>query len=188
MNRGEQEDLPLRQIFLAFLRIGSLAFGGVYAMLALVERELVEKRRWIGHKEFMEGVAVGQLTPGAPIVNTGIFIGYTLRRVKGALAATFGQVLPSFLVILLVSWLYVRYHELAILRAALKGISGAVVGMVAAVVLTMGRKGLRDMRGISFACAAFIALSVLKLNPIWVICLSGLTGLVVYRKEGSGVS
>ncbi len=187
MNREERETPSLKRIFLAFLRIGALAFGGVYSMLAFLERDLVEKRRWISHGEFTEGVVVGQLTPGAPIVNTGIFIGYSLKRIRGALAATIGQVLPAFVVILVISWLYVRYQNLEPLRAALRGVGGAVVGMVASVVLSMGKKSLRDLRSLGLCLAAFAALLFLRLNPMLVIVLSGAAGLVLYRRDG-GVS
>ncbi|NTU42148.1 MAG: chromate transporter [Nitrospirales bacterium] len=187
---GEEEQdrtaPSLRTIFLAFLKIGALAFGGVYSILAFMERELVQRKKWINHEEFTEGVVVGQLTPGAPIVNTGIFIGYTLKKVKGAIATTLGQVLPSFVVILIISYLYVKYRDLAILRSVLKGIGGAVVGMVASVVLTMSKKSLCDIRSVSFCLAAFIALFALKLNPILVILASGIAGLIVYRRSATG--
>jgi chromate transporter len=102
------KDVSLKDIFLIFLKIGAFAFGGVYSMLAFFERELVGKKKWISHEEFAESIVIGQLTPGAPIVNTGIFIGYTLKRLKGALATIAGQVLPSFLLVLIIAYLYIK--------------------------------------------------------------------------------
>ena len=87
--------MSLRKIFLVFLKIGTFSFGGVYSMIAFFERELVEKRKWITQEEFMESFAIGQMTPGPPIVNTGIFIGYKLRRLGGALAATMARPSPG---------------------------------------------------------------------------------------------
>ena len=85
--------MSLRKIFLVFLKIGTFSFGGVYSMIAFFERELVDKRKWITHDEFMESFAIGQMTPGPPIVNTGICIGYKLRRLGGALI---GHLRPGF--------------------------------------------------------------------------------------------
>jgi hypothetical protein len=83
----------LKNVFFVFLKIGTFAFGGVYSMLALFEKELVEKHKWITREEFVESVALGQMTPGPPIINTGICIGYKLKKIKGALATTAGQTL-----------------------------------------------------------------------------------------------
>jgi hypothetical protein len=85
---GDSAVLALKKIFLAFLKIGTFSFGGVYSMIAFFERELVDKRKWITPEEFVESFAIGQMTPGPPIVNTGICIGYKLRKLWGALAAT----------------------------------------------------------------------------------------------------
>ncbi|MDA8104824.1 MAG: chromate transporter [Nitrospiraceae bacterium] len=84
----KEDKITVKDIFWKFLKIGSFSFGGVYSMLAFFERELVEKAKWLTHEEFVESVAIGQMTPGPPIVNTGICIGYRLKRIKGALATT----------------------------------------------------------------------------------------------------
>jgi chromate transporter len=172
-----------KEIFLVFLKVGTFAFGGVYSMLAFFERELVHKKRWLSHEEFAEGVVIGQLTPGAPIVNTGIFIGYSLKRLKGALTTVIGQVLPSFIIVLVIAYVYIKFKEIALFKSIFKGIGAAVVGLIASVVYSMGRKILRDSKGILFAVIAFICLAVFKLNPIMLIVLSGIAGLIVFRGE-----
>ncbi len=172
-----------KDIFLVFLKVGTFAFGGVYSMLAFFERELVHKKRWLSHEDFAEGVVIGQLTPGAPIVNTGIFIGYSLKRLKGALTTVIGQVLPSFIIVLVIAYAYIKFKEIALFKAIFKGTGAAVVGLIASVVYSMGRKILRDYKGILFAVIAFICLSVFKLNPIMLIVLSGIAGLIVFRGE-----
>ena len=176
------KDVSLKDIFLIFLKIGAFAFGGVYSMLAFFEKELVHKKKWLGHEEFAESIVIGQLTPGAPIVNTGIFIGYTLKRFKGALATIAGQVLPSFLLVLIIASLYIKYKDIPLIRSVLKGIGAAVVGLVASVVYSMGKKFLTSYKSISFAVIAFLCLAIFKLNPIALIIISGIAGLIVYRR------
>jgi chromate transporter len=179
----KDDGVSVRDILKVFLKIGTFAFGGVYSMLAFFERELVQKRKWLTQEEFAESVVMGQLTPGAPIVNTGIFIGYTLKKLKGALATVAGQVLPSFILVLVLAFLYVRYNELALLKAILKGVGAAVVGLIASVVYTMGSKLLKEYNSIVIAAVAFLCLAVFKLNPIELIVVAGIAGLLLFRGE-----
>ncbi len=178
-----KNDVSIRDILKVFLKIGTFAFGGVYSMLAFFERELVDKKKWLTHDEFAESVVMGQLTPGAPIVNTGIFIGYMLKKLKGALATVAGQVLPSFILVLVLSFLYVKYKEIALLKAFLKGIGAAVVGLIASVVFSMSKKLLKEYKGIFIAVVAFVCLAVFKLNPIGLIVAAGIAGLILFRGE-----
>lgn len=177
-----EDKITVRDIFWKFLKIGAFSFGGVYSMLTFFEKELVQKKKWLTHEEFAEGVVIGQLTPGAPIINTGIFIGYTLRKLRGALATVAGQVLPSFFLILIIAYLYIKYNDIALIRSILKGIGAAVVGLVASVVYSMGKKFLKGYKSISFAVIAFLCLAIFKLNPIVLIVISGIGGLMVYRE------
>jgi chromate transporter len=176
-------DASVKNILKVFLKIGAFAFGGVYSMLAFFERELVQRRKWLSQEEFAESVVMGQLTPGAPIVNTGIFIGYTLKKLRGALATVVGQVLPSFILVLVLSYLYVRYNDLPLLKAVLKGIGAAVVGLIASVVYRMSGKLLKEYKSIIIAAVAFLCLAVFKLNPIGLIVAAGIAGLLMFRGE-----
>lgn len=178
----EEMKIKVKDIFAVFLKMGTFAFGGVYSMLAFFERELVQKRKWVSQEEFAESVVIGQLTPGAPIVNTGIFIGYTLRKWRGALATVVGQVLPSFVLILILAFVYVKYKEIALVKAILKGVGAAVVGLIASVVYNMGRKILQDRTSIAIALIAFICLAAFKLNPIALIVAAALAGITWYGK------
>ncbi len=176
-------DPSVKNILKVFLKIGTFAFGGVYSMLAFFERELVTRKKWLTHDEFAESVVMGQLTPGAPIVNTGLFIGYMLKKLKGALATVVGQVLPSFILVLVLAFLYVKYQEIALLKAVLKGIGAAVVGLISSVVYSMSRKLLKDYKSALIAAAAFLCLAVFKLNPIGLIVAAAVAGLLMFRGE-----
>lgn len=181
-------DVSVKDILKVFLKIGTFAFGGVYSMLAFFERELVDRKKWLTHEEFAESVVMGQLTPGAPIVNTGIFIGYTLKKLRGALATVVGQVLPSFILVLVLSYLYIKYKEIALLKAVLKGVGAAVVGLIASVVYSMGGKLLKEYKGIVIVAVAFLCLAVFKLNPICLIVAAGIVGLLLFREEQQNVN
>lgn len=180
--KKEQPEPNIKNIFLVFLKIGTIAFGGVYSMLTFFERELVAKKKWLNHNEFAESVAIGQLTPGPPIINTGIFIGYRLKKLKGALVTVVGQVLPSFIMVLVIAYFYIRYKDVVMIHSILKGVGAAVVGMIASVVYNMAKKFLKDYKSISFAIIVFVCLAVFKINPIFLIIASAFSGLLVYRK------
>jgi chromate transporter len=168
---------------LVFLKIGTLSFGGVYSMLAFFERELVERRKWLTHEEFIESIAIGQMTPGPPIVNTGICIGYRLRGIKGALAATVGQSFTGSVLAILLAIFYIKNRDNVLLNSAMKGVGAAVIGLLLSIILKMAKSTIRDYKTALFALAAFFALILFKLNPIGLILASGALGFVVYGRS-----
>jgi chromate transporter len=173
------------RIFLVFLKIGTFAFGGVYSMLSFFERELVGKRKWITHDDYIESIAIGQMTPGAPIVNTGICIGYRLKKMRGALASTAGQIFTGTIVAILLAVFYMKTKEHPILRPVMKGIGAAVVGLLLSIIFSMSRKTLKDYRTLLVAVAAFFLLFLFKLNPIVIILTAGAAGYILFRKKPS---
>ncbi|MCX7794473.1 MAG: chromate transporter [Thermodesulfovibrionales bacterium] len=176
------KDIPLKKIFFVFLKIGTFAFGGVYSMLAFFERELVRKKRWLNEEEFSEAVAIGQLTPGAPIINTGIFIGYFLRRFRGAVVTILGQVLPSLVIVIILGYIYVKYREVQEVKAFLKGIGAAVVGLILSVIYKLSRRIINKPSAAAIGSSVFL-LAFFKINPILLLILSGITGLIIYGRR-----
>jgi len=176
-------DISLRNIFLVFLKIGTFSFGGVYSMLTFFERELVEKHKWITHDEYIESVAIGQMTPGPPIVNTGICIGYKLKKIKGAMVTTVGQAFTGTVLAILLAIFYSKSKDNPLLGSIMKGVGAAVVGLLVSIVYKMTKKTIKDYKTALFALAAFFALAVFKLNPIGLILASGILGLIVYRRK-----
>jgi chromate transporter len=177
------KNIPLKNIFLVFLKIGTFAFGGVYSMLTFVEKELVEKHKWITHEEFIESIALGQMTPGPPIVNTGICIGYRLKKIKGAILATVGQAFTGTVLAVALAMFYAKTRNNVLLMSVLKGVGAAVVGLLLSIVYKMAKETIRDYKIALFAIAAFLALAVAKINPIGIILASGILGLIVYGKK-----
>ncbi len=173
------------RIFLVFLKIGTFAFGGVYSMLSFFERELVEKRRWITHEDYLESIAIGQMTPGAPIVNTGICIGYRLKKLRGALASTAGQIVTGTVIAILLAIFYMNLKEHPILKPVMKGIGAAVIGLLLSIIYKMSRKTLKDYRTLLVSIAAFFMLALFKLNPIMIILTAGAAGYVLFRGKPS---
>jgi|SRR5208283_1058545 len=176
-------NISLKKIFLAFLKIGSFSFGGVYSMLAFVEKELVERRKWLTNDEFIEAVAVGQMTPGPPIVNTGICIGYKLKKIQGALTATVGQALTGTVLAVVLAIFYIKAKDNTHLHSIMKGVGAAVVGLLLAIIYKMAVKILRDYKAAIFALSSFFALALFRLNPIGLILASGILGLAVYGRR-----
>jgi chromate transporter len=179
----KSRSISLKNIFLVFFKIGTFAFGGVYSMLTFFEKELVGKHKWITHEEFMESVALGQMTPGPPIINTGICIGYKLKKIKGALVTTAGQTFTGTVLAVLLAIFYVKTKDNVFIGSIMKGIGAAVVGLLLSIVYKMARNTILDYKAATFALTAFLALGVLKLNPIGLILASGLAGFMVYRKK-----
>jgi chromate transporter len=176
-------NISLKNIFFVFLKMGTFAFGGVYSMLVFFEKELVEKRKWITREEFVESVALGQMTPGPPIINTGICIGYKLKKIKGALATTAGQTFTGTVLAVLLAIFYVKTKGNLLIVSIMKGIGAAVVGLLLAIVCKMAKNTIQDYKSALFALTALLALGVFRLNPIGLILASGLAGFIVYRKK-----
>jgi chromate transporter len=172
----------LKNIFLVFLKIGTFSFGGVYSMIPFFERELVDKRKWITQDEFMEALAIGQMTPGPPIVNTGIAIGYKLHRLKGVLATTIGQAFTGTVLAIFLAAFYLHMKDHPLLQSVMKGVAAAVVGLLGSIIYKMAGKMITEYRTALLALAAFLALDLFKVNPIIIILAAGVLGLAVYRR------
>jgi len=180
--RGEQQQAPkltLGQLFGAFFKIGTFAFGGVYSMITFFERELVERRRWLTHDELLDSFAIGQMTPGPPIVNTGICIGYRLRGLAGVLVTTVGQALTGTVLAIVLAAFYLQMQGNPLLQSVMKGVAAAVVGLLGSIVYKMGRKLITNATSAAFCAAAFLGLAVFSLNPIALIFGAGGLGLLV---------
>ena len=176
-------NISLKKIFLAFLKIGAFSFGGVYSMLAFFEKELVERRKWLTQDEFIEAVAIGQMTPGPPIVNTGVCVGYKLRKIKGALTATVGQTFTGTVLAIVLAIFYIKAKDNTLLNSITKGVGAAVLGLLLSIIYKMAVKTIRDYKSAIFALSAFFALALFRLNPIGLILASGILGLAVYGRR-----
>ena len=165
----------LATIFVSFLKIGMFTFGGGYAMLPLIERELITKRKWIEQKEFLDLLTLAQSVPGPIAVNTSVFVGYKVRGLRGAATAAFGAVLPSFLIILIVAIFFAGIRHNVIVDAAFKGMRPAVVALIAVPVLSLAR----GMHPALWVVVVLVALAVWGLgwSPVLLIIAGAVAGI-----------
>ena len=180
------EPVSLKEIFLTFFKIGLTGFGGGMAIVALVERICVREKSWISSEEFLHGLAFGQIL-GPFSLNVCTFTGHHLRGIRGGIIAAIGFILPSFLLISLLSWIYFTYNKLPQLQAALKGTNPIIIGLILVVAIDMGRKQIRGANGLLMALAAFAATVLLDFNAAWILLAAALWSLAVslYRRENA---
>lgn len=155
-----------------FLRMGAVTFGGGFVMIPLIESEVVESRHWLSHQEFADATALGQITPG-PVLITATFIGYRVAGTLGALVATICIFLPSFLMTMAAGASLRRFRTNEIVQSFLRGVTPAVVGLLVAAAISIGRAGIHSWIGLSIAVAAGFVLVRFRLNAFWVILGAG---------------
>lgn len=165
----------LSTIFFSFLKIGLFTFGGGYAMLPLIEQELIVKRKWIEQREFLDLLTLAQSVPGPIAVNTSVFVGYKVRGLRGAAAALLGSVLPSFIIILVIALFFAGIRHNPVVDAAFKGMRPAVVALIIGPVISLAR----GMHWAMFLVIAAAALAVwwLGWSPIYVLAGAALLGI-----------
>jgi len=172
----------LWELFITFFRIGGFTIGGGYVMLPMIQREVVEVKKWATDEEVIDYYAIGQSTPGMIAVNTATFIGYKVKKVPGAIVATAGMIAPSLIIITLIAAFFSYFQEYPIVQSAFKGIRAAVVALLVNAVIRMGKKAIIDWIGILLAVVAFGIVVFAKLSPIWVIISSAIIGIIIkYR-------
>ncbi len=171
------------ELLLTFAKIGSFTFGGGYAMVPLIEREVIDRKGWVDPSEFLELLALAQSAPGPIALNTSVFVGYKVDGYRGALCSVAGVVLPSFVVILLVALYFTSLRENPAVEAVFKGMRPAVVALIAAPLINLS-KGLGWKRGL-LSVAACALLWYFGFSPIYLILAGALGGLVYgfFRKE-----
>lgn len=166
-------------LIFSFAKIGAFTFGGGYAMLPMLQKEIVENKKWASEAELLDYFAIGQCTPGVIAVNTASFIGYNKKGVSGAIVATIGVILPSFLIILTIASILSNFADLAIVQHALSGIRIAVCALIFKAVYNMFRTGVKDLPGFIIFVCAFL-LSVFSILPtVGIIILAAIAGILV---------
>lgn len=168
----------LFDLFLTFCKIGALTFGGGYAMLPLIQREIVENKKWSTEKEILDYYAVGQCTPGVIAVNTATFIGYKLRGIIGGIVATLGVIFPSIVIILIIATFLQNFADLAIVQSAFAGIRVAVVALIITTVVKLIKSSIKDYLGVIIAIIAFVISAFIGLSPVYVVIAAALTGFI----------
>lgn len=167
-------------LFSVFFKIGLFTFGGGYAMIPLIHREMVERRGWIGDQEIVDVLALAQSVPGAVAINAATLIGRRLRGTMGALAATAGVILPSFVIITLIAAFFSRFQDSPIAQAAFRGLRPAVAALLVLAVWKVGKSSVRDGLGWLLAVSATFLVVVLRLHALYAIVGAAVLGIVLH--------
>lgn len=178
------------QLFYTFFKIGLFGFGGGYAMLSMIQGEVVTQYGWLSSQEFTDIVAISQMTPGPIGINAATYVGYTASgNVRGSVIATFAVVLPSFILMLTISKFFLKYQKHPVVESVFKGLRPAVVGLLASAALVLMNTenfGSPSTDMYSFVCSvvifliAFIGTRKFHINPILMIVACGIAGLLLY--------
>lgn len=166
----------LLSLFLSFFKIGLFTFGGGYAMIPIIEREIIDKRGWIEKKDFLELLTLAQSAPGPIALNSSVFVGYKIRGYAGATAAILGVIIPSFVIILIVATCFADIRTNPVVDAAFKGMRPAVVALIIAPIAGL----VKGMTWWMLALAAVIAMVVwyLGFSPIYLLLASAAAGII----------
>ncbi len=165
----------LHTIFASFFKIGLFTFGGGYAMIPLIEREMIDRRAWVGRREFLDLLTLAQSVPGPIAVNTAVFVGYRMRGLRGAAAALLGTVLPSFVIILTIALFFAGIRQNPVVDAAFKGMRPAVVALIIGPVVSLAR-GIHRILYIVIAATA-LAIWGLGWSPVYVLAGAAAAGI-----------
>ncbi|MCR5654521.1 MAG: chromate transporter [Lachnospiraceae bacterium] len=169
------------ELFLTFGKIGLFTFGGGYAMIPLIQKEVVENKKWMSNDDLLDLVAIAESTPGPIAVNAATFIGNKVAGFFGAACATCGVVLPSFLIIVIISYVFEAFKELKAVKYAFWGIRAGVLALILNALWTLFRQAKKDVISIAIMLLSFLAVVIFGVNAIIVIVSAALLGIVSSR-------
>ena len=168
-----------------FAKIGAFTIGGGYAMIPIIQKEVVDKRGWISEEDFMDVLAISQSAPGILAVNISIFLGHKLKGTKGSIVATLGSTLPSFTIILLIAMFFAGYQDNPTVMAIFKGIRPVVVSLIAVPMINMAKKAKLNFYTGSLAVITALLIIFLKVSPLYILLVVAIvfTSLTVWRRQ-----
>ena len=168
------------QLFNTFFRIGAFTIGGGYAMIPLIQKEVVNRYKWLTEEDFIDMLALTQSSPGVIAINVSIFIGYKLKGFKGSLLASFGAILPSFLIILTIALLFVKFDDNVAIERIFKGIRPAVVALIVVPIWNMAKSAGLTWRT-AYIPIAVAVLIYFGLSPAIIVLVGIATGIIITR-------
>ena len=188
-------------LFLTFAKVGVCTFGGGYAMLPILQREVVEKKHWVTYEAITDYYALGQCTPGIIAINTSVFIGHQLRKIPGGIVAALGVAFPSFVVITVIAAFLSNFADLPVVQHALAGINAVVVALIASSVIKLGKTTLKNAPSVCIFLGVLVLGELAGLlpadtpvgyvldllaNPATLVVLSGIAGWLLFRAKNRG--
>ncbi len=167
--------------FRTFFKIGMFTLGGGYAMIPLIEEEVVNRHKWVTKDEMLDLIAIAQSCPGVFAINISIFIGYKLQKTQGAIATALGTALPSFLIILAIAIFFHHFEDNKIIAAMFKGIRPAVVALIAVPTFNLAKQAKLNKFTVWIPVVSALFIWLLGVSPIWIIIIAGIGGYIYGR-------
>lgn len=165
------------KLFLVFFKIGAFTFGGGYAMIPLIQKEACNKKKWISEQDIFEIIAIAESTPGPIAINSATFIGYKVAGTLGSVFATLGVVTPSFIIILLISYVLRQFESIKAVRYAFSGIRAGVLALIIKALISMYKQCPKDIFSYILAGAAFVVSAFFEINALYIILSCAVLGL-----------
>ena len=162
--------------FKTFFKIGMFTLGGGYAMIPLIEEEVVNRHQWVKKEEMLDLIAIAQSCPGVFAINISIFIGYKLNKVRGAITTALGTALPSFLIILIIAMFFHQFEDNRVIAAMFCGIRPAVVALIAVPTFNLAKQAKLNQYTVWIPVVSALLIWALGVSPIWIIIFAGLGG------------
>lgn len=172
--------MVLLELFLSFFKIGLFSFGGGYAMIPLIQREVITVNPWVTNVEFLDMLAVAQITPGPIAVNTATFVGHRIAGVPGSMVATVAVIMPAFIIVITLSFIVQKMGKSKQVDYIYRGLRPAVLALIFSAMYSIGRESFSDYRALLIGLGSFFLLKYRKLNLLGVIAISALAGILVY--------
>ncbi len=177
MNKREKFKTVLR-LLIVFLKIGAFTFGGGYAMIPIIQKEVVEKRQWISDKDILDIIAIAESTPGPIAINSATFVGYKIAGFWGSFFATLGVVFPSFTIISVISLVLKIFEQNTVVQYAFNGIQAGVLALIIKALISMYKQCPKGLVSYVLMAASFIVVAVLDLNVLYAIIGCAVAGLI----------
>ncbi|MFZ5353177.1 MAG: chromate transporter [Bacillota bacterium] len=175
----------LSKIFITFFKIGLFTVGGGYAMLPVIQREVVENKGWLTNDEFTDSIAVTNSLPGPLATNCATFIGYRVAGIWGALVAMLGAILPSFIIIVMIAALFGAFADNTAIENFFAGVRPAVISLIIFAILKLYKNVGVNIVNISFSLIAIVLTLVISLHPVFIVIMFGVIGFFFLRKEAN---
>jgi chromate transporter len=173
------EDLV--KLFLSFLKVGSLSFGGAYSLLPVIENETVVHHGWLSSEEFLKVLSMVEIIPGAISIKFATYTGYKVAGVPGVIAANLGNLTAPVVLISLAAYFYNYIESHEYIKSALSGVKFAILGMILAIVYQYTVKSYNDWLGLFFLAAGFVLTVFFKMNPVYIVGITGFAAIVIYK-------
>ena len=173
-------------LFITFAKIGGVTFGGGYTMLPILQKEVVEKKKWVTAEEVMDYYAISQCTPGIIAVNTAIFIGYKYKKLPGGIMSALGVTFPSLVIIIAIALFLQNFMEDDIVARAFTGINVAVAALVFHATAMLYKKGVTDLITFILFAGCLVITLLLDLSPIWLVLAAATIGIICKMREEKG--